>query len=137
MHGGPISARPNKSVVMIFGRGRAAVPQFHVGEHGVAHVRNYAYLRVTLHGLRHVDELLRGGNAGLQFAVFRQLQQICRRALNLLNTFFNFMFALRCVLGWNLLMAWASFCRGLCLEAISGPNYSLLFTTYNYFHNYL
>ena len=61
MHGGPISARPNKFVVMIFGRGRAAVPQFHVGEHGVAHVRNYAYLRVTLHGLRHVDELLRGG----------------------------------------------------------------------------
>ena len=50
---------------MIFGRGRANVPPFHVGEHALPHVRSYTYLGVTLRqklsSSGHVDELLRRG----------------------------------------------------------------------------
>ena len=50
---------------MVFGRGRTAYFQFHVGEHRLPRVRTYTYLGVTLHKrlcwAAHVDELLRRG----------------------------------------------------------------------------
>ena len=54
-----------KSAVMVFGRGRVAIPPFHVGTHVLPCVYQYTYLEVTIDArlswTHHVSELLRRG----------------------------------------------------------------------------
>ena len=65
---------PNKSAVMTFGHGRAAVPPFHVGEHALPHVRSSTHLGTILHERLsfsgHVDELLRRGEGKIAACLF-------------------------------------------------------------------
>ena len=59
------SVGPTKSAVMVFGRGRMAIPPFHVGTHVLPRVYQYTYLEVTIDArlswTHHFNELLRRG----------------------------------------------------------------------------